>query len=193
MDNHFKLNIGNGEKSYEYDFMQKPIEDLTKKYYVSSSSNISIEYIVDGNDIKFNMMLNHKNMKNAQEYLDTLIFMKSLFDKGLFINSKLITKPGLKDDRYNNRCELISIWKKITDLEKRLGLEFPLDTDVIDKEEYLNICILHKALIENKAVRRNQLIKNFTYNLNELTEDEQKDLKEKKAKIIVWSLVTKLR
>ncbi|GFI40176.1 abortive infection system toxin AbiGii family protein [Thomasclavelia cocleata] len=181
MNNRVKLLIGNGIEEHSYEFVQRPIESLTKRYFVSSEdSKISIEYVIDDSKIKFNMEINYQNIDNVSDYLKTLSFIQSLFDKGMFINKKRITSPDSKDVNYNQRKQLIELWKKIELIEKEMKIQFQLKKDVLNKDEYISVCLLYRTIIEKEPVKRNQKINNFSYSYEEISEEIIENIKQRK-------------
>ena len=157
MNKSIKLKIGNGEASYVYTFIQKPIDSLTKKRFVTSpNSKLLIDYEIDNERIKFNIEINKLQNTTIKEYLETLIFMQSLFNKGMYINDTYIKGSKGKDEKYEKREKLIDLWNKVYQIEKILGLRFTITNDLLDKKDLDNILLLYKSFIENKALRINK-------------------------------------
>ena len=159
MNKSIELKIGNGEKSYVYTFIQKPIDSLTKKRFVTSpDSKLLINYEIDNERIKFNIEINKLQNTTIKEYLETLTFMQSLFNNGMYINDTYIKGSKGKDEKYEKREKLIDLWNKVYQIEKTLGLSFTITNDLLDKNDLDNILLLYKSFIENKALRINKKI-----------------------------------
>lgn len=170
MDQKIKINIGagKGEESYPYIFIRKPFAHLTKKKYeTSDTSNLFIQLIIDDNYIHVDIELNYKNIKNATEYLKLLYFLNTIVDKGVFINGQKVADDFIRDEIYNQRCNLILTWKKIVQIEQEVGKEFKLISDDIDEEQLELIYLLHQTLVEKKPVKYNEKVNNFSYKKND--------------------------
>ena len=167
MNKSIKLKIGNGEKSYVYTFIQKPIDSLTKKRFVTSpNSKLLIDYEIDNERIKFNIEINKLQNTTIKEYLETLIFMQSLFNNGMYINDTYIKGSKGKDEKYEKREKLIDLWNK----------------DLLDKNDLDNIFLLYRSFIENKALRINKKINTLSFSYENIPEWFIKDVKENKER-----------
>ena len=183
MNKSIKLKIGNGEASYVYTFIQKPIDSLTKKRFVTSpNSKLLIDYEIDNERIKFNIEINKLQNTTIKEYLETLIFMQSLFNKGMYINDTYIKGSKGKDEKYEKREKLIDLWNKVYQIEKILGLRFTITNDLLDKKDLDNILLLYKSFIENKALRINKKINTLSFSYENIPEWFIKDVKENKER-----------
>lgn len=183
MTKSIKLKIGNGEASYVYTFIQKPIDSLTKKRFVTSpNSKLLIDYEIDNERIKFNIEINKLQNTTIKEYLETLIFMQSLFNKGMYINDTYIKGSKGKDEKYEKREKLIDLWNKVYQIEKILGLRFTITNDLLDKKDLDNILLLYKSFIENKALRINKKINTLSFSYENIPEWFIKDVKENKER-----------
>lgn len=183
MNKSIELKIGNGEKSYVYTFIQKPIDSLTKKRFVTSpDSKLLINYEIDNERIKFNIEINKLQNTTIKEYLETLTFMQSLFNNGMYINDTYIKGSKGKDEKYEKREKLIDLWNKVYQIEKTLGLSFTITNDLLDKNDLDNILLLYKSFIENKALRINKKINTLSFSYENIPEWFIKDLKEKKER-----------
>ena len=183
MNKSIKLKIGNGEKSYVYTFIQKPIDSLTKKRFVTSpNSKLLIDYEIDNERIKFNIEINKLQNTTIKEYLETLIFMQSLFNNGMYINDTYIKGSKGKDEKYEKREKLIDLWNKVYQIEKTLGLRFTITNDLLDKNDLDNIFLLYRSFIENKALRINKKINTLSFSYENIPEWFIKDVKENKER-----------
>ncbi|MCD7951099.1 MAG: hypothetical protein LUG12_12700, partial [Erysipelotrichaceae bacterium] len=128
MNERIVLNIGNGKESFDFTFVRKPIESLYKrKYVIDENEKLIMDLIIDTDmknskeiEIKFNITLNNKNIASAQDYLNSLLLMQSFFKDGMCIENKKINIKDRIDKNYYNRENLIDLWKKIVEIEKRL-------------------------------------------------------------------------
>ena len=98
----------------------------------------------------------------------------------MFINKKRITSPDSKDVNYNQRKQLIELWKKIELIEKEMKIQFQLKKDVLNKDEYISVCLLYRTIIEKEPVKRNQKINNFSYSYEEISEEIIENIKQRK-------------
>lgn len=183
MNNILTFEVGNGNEKYSYEFIQKPIESINKMYFVSSSdSKILIEFTVEGSNIKFNMRLNHKSLDSADEYLEILKFMQSLFDNGLYFDDYQVTIPGIKDENYDSRKELIDIWTKIVTLQDLLDVKFSIDNDIIASQDLFYIDTLYKSLKHEIPLSIPHTLKTIVYDEDELASETINELKKSKKR-----------
>lgn len=183
MNNKISIKIGNGEESHKHDLIQKPIDSLDKKLFVTSNtSKIHIEFVFEETKVKCHMRVNDKNIDSYEEYITVLEFMQSMFDKGMFINDSRIFYPQEKTDDYNSREELINFYKMVVEIEKKLETHFPVKS--ITNTDYENVYLLYNTLVLKKPVKKYQNILNLSYDKAKLVDEEIDELKKHTGKKI---------
>ena len=170
MNNNFDLNVGTKDYSYKFTFEQKPIEHFKKKKFSTKNDSwIHIEFELFEEKITFNFKVDISNISTVKEYLEGLKFIQNLYINGMYINGKLLCGP-FKDDKDQKRDELIDLWKKVLEIESKLGLNFKLTHDEFSKQELIDIFTLYQTLILKKPIKENDNIKNIKYEFNNTNE-----------------------
>ena len=181
MNKSIQLKVGNREKSYVYTFLQKPIDSLNKRRFVSSpDSKLLIDYEIDNEHIKFNIEMNKQQNTTVKEYLETLVFMQSLFDHGMYINDTFINNLKDVDEKKEKRKKIIDLWNKIYQIEKALNLKFKITNDLLDKNDIDNIFLLYRSFVENKPIRIDKKINKLSFSYENIPEKFIKDVKKHK-------------
>ena len=61
-----------------------------------------------------------------------------------------------------------------------MKIQFQLKKDVLNKDEYISVCLLYRTIIEKEPVKRNQKINNFSYSYEEISEEIIENIKQRK-------------
>lgn len=170
MNINFVLKVGSLNNFYEFEFERKTTEHLMKKKFSTKDDSwIHIEYETNNEKVNFNFIIDKNNISTPKQYLAGLKFMQDIYNEGMYINGHKISEP-LKDDKYESRSQLITLWQEIVEIEDFLNLNFKINKDEFSKEELIDIYTLHQTLIEHKPVKKFEKLNTASYEYNEQNE-----------------------
>lgn len=175
----FTMQIGSNDTKIDLLINRVPYNSLGTMAFESDNSKcLSIVYYFDPEKRYFSMTMNIAidKAKTVQEIVDSIeIYNAFVEGKGYIFDSLINTRLETKNScRYDN--EVLKFWKKVKNLEDKLGLSFEPSRNKLEFEDICNIEEIYQNIINKIPIRHNKKITTITSEWEFSKDDIAKDI-----------------
>ncbi|WJM05897.1 abortive infection system toxin AbiGii family protein [Paenibacillus amylolyticus] len=144
---------------------RQPLADLNKtllKNIDNDGLQVSMKVLEDTETLRFSFNFNLQKVDSIDELLSVLfVYQAFIQGEGQVVGLKLPPAPTSDVER-ETLNDLLTFWNKMSSVEKKLGVQFPLDLPLSDEED-IWLMKLYSSFVKEEPFRENIKYTSITF------------------------------